>query len=213
MASHTVLFRHPFVALALALLMGASLCSAADPRDRPRGDEPDQAARKGIPRADETVGEVDQQEQMVLRMVDRYLPEIKRLLDQLRVREPRQYDVAIRNLARSAKRLEWAKKRGEEAFELEVNVVQAQSAINLLIAKLKIRDSQNDRQSLRAAAKQLAAAELARSDFELAQMQTRLKRLKDQVSVAEQRLEEKKSTLDETIERSFQTYLKKSGQK
>lgn len=155
----------------------------------------------------------NEQERLVLQMVRHHLPELETLLDQLRAREPRQYEVAIRNLGRSARRLENARRRGEEAFEIEVSVVQAQSGVNLLIAKLKVRDSKKDRQALRQATKRLTVAELARSRHELSLMQSRLQRLQEQVATTKERIGQRELQLEETIQNNYQTYLKKSGQK
>ncbi len=154
-----------------------------------------------------------EQERGVLQMVHDHLPEIKVLLDQLREKEPRQYDAAIMNLAKSSRRLQAARKRGEAAFELEVQVVQAQSAINLLVAKLKVRDNQADRAALRDATQRLELAEFSRAKHDVAQMRSRLDKLQEQLQVAEKRLGEKQSQRDENIERAFQIYLRKSGRK
>ena len=154
-----------------------------------------------------------EQERGVLQMVHDHLPEIKVLLDQLREKEPRQYDAAIMNLAKSSRRLQAAQKRGEAAFELEVQVVQAQSAINLLVAKLKVRDNQADRAALRDATQRLELAEFSRAKHDVAQMRSRLDKLQEQLQVAEKRLGDKQSQRDENIERAFQIYLRKSGRK
>ncbi|QEG02474.1 hypothetical protein Mal15_65950 [Stieleria maiorica] len=154
-----------------------------------------------------------EREQAVLQMVHDHLPEIKVLLDQLREKEPKQYGIAISNLAKSSRRLQTAKKRGEEAFELEVHVVQAQSAINLLVAKLKIRDNKKDRAALREATKRLELAQIARASFEVEQIRSRLDKLNEQLETAEKRLDEKQSNLDDNIQKGFQTYLRKSGRK
>ena len=158
-------------------------------------------------------GDQDKLEREVLDMVDAHLPDIKVLLDQLRDKEPRQYDVAIRNLARSSRRLQAAQKRGAEAFEIEVQIVKSQSAINLLIAKLKVRDNEKDRQALLKAAKQLELAEIERASQELEQLKARLEKAKQLYTAAEKRLHEKQSQSDKTIDRLFQNYLRKSGRK
>lgn len=152
-------------------------------------------------------------ERNVLQMVNNHLPDIRILLDQLREKEPRQYDLAIRNLAKSSRRLQAAKNRSEESFELEVHVIQAQSAINLLIAKLKIRDRKSDRKALLEATKQFQTAELARYEHELALQQSRLAKMKEQVATGEKRISDKRSKMDEIIEKSFKSYLRKSGRK
>lgn len=159
-----------------------------------------------------TRSNVDEQlEQNVLRMVDQHLPEIKVLLEQLRRHEPKKYDAAIRNLAKSSRRLQLAEKRGQEALELEVQIVQAQSSINLLIAKLTVRDNPKDRLALKDATRRLHQAEVDRSRYELAQLQSRLERMQKLFETAQKRLIDKESSLDDQIEKGFQTYLRKSG--
>lgn len=152
-------------------------------------------------------------ERGVLQMVNNHLPEIKVLLDQLRDNEPRQYESAIRNLAKSSRRLQAARKRGEEAFELEVHIVQAQSSINLLIAKLKVRDNKMDRKALLEATRRIELAEIERAKHELASSQSRLARMQEQVTALEKRLLEKQTKLNETVDKDFQSYLRKSGRK
>ncbi|WP_182869266.1 hypothetical protein [Stieleria mannarensis] len=154
-----------------------------------------------------------ERERAVLEMVHDHLPELKVLLDQLREKEPKQYGIAINNLAKSSRRLQSAKRRGEEAFELEVHVVQAQSAINLLVAKLKLRDNKKDRAALREATKRLELAQIARAAFDVKQMRSRLDKLQEQLEAAEKRLDEKQSKLDANVQKGFQTYLRKSGRK
>lgn len=94
-------------------------------------------------------------EASVLPMVENHLPDLKVLLDRLRKNQPKLYDTAIRDLSRYSKRLETAKRRSEESFEIELEVVKAQSSANLLIARLRVRDSKKDRDSLRKATQQI----------------------------------------------------------
>lgn len=189
---------------------------AAELKTPPTKTRTDKNAKPSDAKSDENSSRrtVDKEiERNVLQMVNNHLPDIKVLLDQLRDKEPRQYDLAIRTLAKSSRRLQVAKNRSEESFELEVHVVQAQSAINLLIAKLKIRDNKQDRKALLEATKKVEIAEIARAEHELAQLQSRLKKMKSQFDAAEKRLKEKQSKMDESIEKDFQTYLRKSGRK
>lgn len=201
---------------ALAVASSASQATAAELT--PRDDTNDEVVKEESP-TEKTPAKpaprvVDKKlEREVLEMVDNHLPDIKVLLDQLRQKAPRQYDMAIRNLAKSARRLQTAKKRGEEAFELELQLIQAQSSINLLIAKLKVRDNKRDRDALMEATKKAELAEIAKSTHELATLQARLDRLKEQVAAAEKRLSQQTAELDDNIEKDFQTYLRKSGRK
>ncbi|MCA9140347.1 MAG: hypothetical protein KDB00_26430 [Planctomycetales bacterium] len=152
-------------------------------------------------------------ERGVLQMVDNHLPELKVLLDQLRENEPRQYELAIRNLAKSSRRLQAAQKRGEASFDLEVHIIQAQTSINLLIAKLKVRDNKKDREALLEATRRFEQAEIDRAEYELTLSQSKLAKMKEQVDAMEKLLIEKQSNMDETIKKDFQGYLRKSGRK
>ncbi|MCC9599573.1 hypothetical protein LOC67_03295 [Stieleria sp. JC731] len=150
-------------------------------------------------------------ERNVVEMVENHLPEVKKLLDQLRKKAPKQYETAIRSLARSARRLQTAKKRGEEVFELELQIVQAQSSLNLLIAKLKIRDSKSDRQALAKATEQLAKAELAKLQFELTTLKSRMTRLNQQIADTEAKIDERKTDFASAIEANVEANLRKAG--
>ncbi|KAA5544580.1 hypothetical protein FYK55_09695 [Roseiconus nitratireducens] len=152
-------------------------------------------------------------EKNVLQMVDSHLPELKVLLDRLRSKDPGQYEAAIRNLANSSRRLQAAKKRGEEAFELEVEVVKARSAVNLLVAKLKLRDRAADRKALREATEHLERAELARSRYEYSVWQQRLEKMRQQVNTVQERLQTKERRFDENLQQSYENYLRKAGRK
>ena len=153
------------------------------------------------------------QEAAVLAMVEQHLPELSSLLEPLKKNHARQYGAAIRNLAKSARRLESAHKRGDVAYEREVDVIKAQTAINLLIAKLKVRDDLQDRDALRKAAEQLQLAELQRSRHEVSLMKSRLQKLQGQFDESQQRLKENESDLDNRIDSIYQSYLRKSGRK
>lgn len=152
-------------------------------------------------------------ERNVIEMVHRHLPELEALLEQLKKKEPKQYEAAVRNLAKSQRRLQIAEKRGSQMFELEVRLVQTQTSINLLIAKLKVRDKEADRNALRAATKTLAELQLNKSQLELAQMKSRLAKLQETVNNAETRVEQQESALKQGLESSYQTYLRKAGRK
>lgn len=152
-------------------------------------------------------------EASVLPMVDNHLPDLKVLLDRLRKNQPRLYETAIRDLSRYSKRLESAKKRGEEAFELELEVVKAQSSANLLIARLRVRDSKKDRDSLRKATQQIHEAELAKLRFDHDQLVERLKRMQKQVDASAKRLETQESKDADSINKTYTAFLRKAGKK
>ena len=85
-------------------------------------------------------------EAKALALVKTHLPELNDVLGRLHTKQPRQYDRAIRDLAKSVRKLELAENRDQELYEIELELLKAQTQANLLTAKLKVRDSQSDRQ-------------------------------------------------------------------
>lgn len=196
-----------FRGLMALILVASSVCASS--ADAPKAQQKTQSQRKATVHSKLDPG----QEAAVLAMVDQHLPELKSLLEPLKKNQVRQYEAAIRNLAKSARRLESAHKRGEVAYEREAEVIKAQTAINLLIAKLKVRDDQKDRAALRKAAEQLQLAELQRTRHEVTLMKSRLKKLQAQFDASQQRLKNSESNLDDRIDDLFESYLRKSGRK
>jgi hypothetical protein len=156
--------------------------------------------------------EVDRKtEAAALKLVQDHLPELKGVLHRLRADEPRQYNRAISDLARSAKRLEVAKNRDVALFEIEAETLKAQNAVSLLTAKLKVRDNESDRQLLRRAAVRLQQAQIARAQYDVDSLQARLRRTKQQLESAQQRLDGRREELDHDSEKSYLAALKRAG--
>lgn len=150
-------------------------------------------------------------EAAALRLVQDHLPELKGVLQRLRADEPRQYNRAILDLARSAKKLEVAKNRDVVLFEIEAEMLKAQNAVSLLTAKLKVRDNQSDRQLLRRAAVRLQEAHIARAQYDVDSLQKRLLRARQQLDSAQQRLDGRREELDHDSEKSYLAALRKAG--
>ena len=146
-------------------------------------------------------------------LVDAHLSELKGLLKRLRNAQPQEYDRAIRDLAKSAKRLEVAKNRDERLYDIEVELLQARTQANLLTAKLKVRDNARDRKALRQAAQRLQRAEMDRADYDVQQSQARLERVKNQHDAAVKRLSAKKDDPDAQLLKSYNAMLRKAGRK
>ena len=144
-------------------------------------------------------------------LVQDHLPELKKLLENLKKENPRQYDAAIRDLAKSARRLTTIKNRDEEWFEIEVEMLKTQSSIKLLTAKLKVRDSQADRKLLRDTAKRLHQAELAKAQYNVRYLQERADKAQQQLSTAKTRLESIEDNSESRLEKSYLGFLKNAG--
>ena len=150
-------------------------------------------------------------ESKAIGLVNAHLPELKDVLDRLRADQPRQYDRAIRDLAKSVRKLDLAKNRDERLYEIELELVKAQNQVNLLTAKLKVRDSQSDRKQLRNSVARLQKAQVARAQYDVEMYRQRLERAKQQLDAAGARLEAKQSDPDQQLEKSYLGLLRKAG--
>ncbi|TWU26328.1 hypothetical protein Pla52o_01810 [Novipirellula galeiformis] len=160
-----------------------------------------------------TANEVDPKlESKAMELVATHLPELKPVLDQLRLKKPHQYKDAIRDLAKSAKRLETAKNRNEEIYQIESELLRAQMQAKLLAAKFKVRKRDEDREALRDAIRKLVQAEIKRSEAEIHFTKQRIERAQRQLNTAEERLKEKQQNLDNHLKKTYQQLLRGAGQ-
>ncbi|WP_372723452.1 hypothetical protein [Novipirellula sp.] len=150
-------------------------------------------------------------EAAAIALVNSQLPELEPLLDRLRANEPAQYHTAIRDLARSAKRLEAAKNRDPEIYEIESKLLQAQMHVKLLAAKLKVRDRQIDRETLREAVATLIQTEIKRAEAEIRYTKQRIERTQRQLAAAEERLEAKQQNFETYLDKNYQQLLRSAG--
>ena len=150
-------------------------------------------------------------ERMVEDLVQSHLPEMTSVLKQLRNVQPEAYERAIKDLFKAARKLELAEKRDQRLFEIEVELLQAEYQASLLMAKLKVRDSESDRRKLRDAAARLQRAQTSRSEYDVDVFRKRLERAQRQLDSAVTRLESRKKDADTQVEKSYQTMLRKAG--
>ena len=169
-------------------------------------------ADTGIKSTPQTLIRVDREtESKAVGLVNAHLPELKDVLNRLRADQPRQYDRAIRDLAKSVRKLDLAKNRDHQLYEIELELLKAQNQVNLLTAKLKVRDSQSDRKQLRNAVARLQQAQFARAQYDVEMYRQRLERAKQQLDAAGARLEAKQSDPDQQLEKSYLGLLRKAG--
>lgn len=188
------------VAVEARVTNAKSIADAGDKTDKAR---PKPGAKNAKPRVERDA------ELAATTLVDSHLPELKSVLKHLRAEQPRQYNLAIRDLAKSAKRLEVAKNRDEELYDIEVELLQAHSAATLLTAKLKVRDDEPDRKHLRAAAERLRNAEVARAKYDIRMYQERLNKTQQLLDAANKRLATKQD--EDQLEKSYLSFLRKAG--
>ncbi|MFK8111555.1 MAG: hypothetical protein AB8B91_05120 [Rubripirellula sp.] len=154
---------------------------------------------------------VDQEiEAKALDLVRAHLPELKVVLSQLREKDPREYDRAIRDLVKSARKLELAKNRDEQLYDIEVELLKAQNQVNFLTAKLKVRDSKSDRKRLRESLERLQESQIARAHYDVNVYQERLNRAQAQLEAAKKRLSSKQNG-NGSIEKLYTGLLRKAG--
>jgi chromosome segregation ATPase len=139
-----------------------------------------------------------------VQLARQHLAELLPLLSHLRTHEPGQYDKAIRELDRAAKRLETQQRRGNEFFDVALRQWQSRGRIDLLKAKLRIRPSESDRKRLLAEMQSLREVEVERLRLEwevLAQRQQALAARVAQAEAASKRAEEQMEELNQNIQR------------
>lgn len=120
--------------LICTLLMGPSGRSQDD--ERPKAKQPPLSADR---------------EAAALAFVKEHQPELARLLEYLRHKQPRQYQRAVRELARTADRLKMTRERDPRRYELELQAWQVRSRIDLLAARWQVQPDEKIKERLRAA--------------------------------------------------------------
>ncbi|TWU57246.1 hypothetical protein [Rubripirellula reticaptiva] len=152
-------------------------------------------------------------EAAVLLLVQSHLPQLAGMLDRLRDANPRQYERAIRDLSRWVKRLESAKKRDSKLHGIEVDLLKAETNVDLLSAKLKVRDDASDRNLLRDAVDQLHQAKTARVRYDVQLAADRLDRAKQQLQSANQKLKMLEDSTEADRQHAYVGLLRKSGRR
>lgn len=196
---------HVGIVLAVALLIPALDVSVADASP---------ASPRRLAAADREHDDSENDESVeaaAIELVDRHLPELRGVLRRLKSDEPKQYRRAIADLARSARRLESAQRRDSELYEIELEHLQARTTLDLLSAKLKVRDSARDRRGLRQALARVHDAERKRAQYDVASLTAKLQRTQQQLDEARQRLSETQPTSETEFEAKYQSLLHRAG--
>lgn len=137
-----------------------------------------------------------------VRLARNHLPELLPVLKHLREHQPEQYERAVRDLDRAAKRLETQARRSEALHEASLKEWQSRSRIDLLKARLKVRRTDADRRQLVSEMQRLREVELERLAVErellaereqtmrarAAQLQQVIERLQRQIDDIDQRV-------------------------
>jgi type III secretory pathway component EscV len=149
-------------------------------------------------------------EQLALQLTREHLPQLTPLLQQLKIDQPRQYDRAVVDLARTAKKLSIAQKRDKQLYQVELELLKADTEANLIAAKLKVRDKRQDRDKLRDAVIRLHAAKQKKMQYEVELLQKRLARDQALLATAEQNLSAFNEDSSNTVDAVYLTLLRKA---
>lgn len=212
-----------FVALAIFVSTGLSVTAVGPtPKAKPssssvrasqaRLTNSQSLADNGKKTSPRNVVPVDRQtETKAMELVRMHLPELGSVLQRLRSDRSPEYDRAVRDLARSARKLEAAKNRDERLYDLEVELLKSQNEVNLLTAKLKVRDSERDRKLLHSGAGRLQQAQFARDEYYVQLYRQRLERFQNQLEATEAKVRANKENPEQKLEKSYLSLLRKAG--
>ena len=154
-----------------------------------------------------------QSEQLAMQLVSEHLPQLTPLLQQLKIDQTRQYERAIVDLARSAKKLSTAQKRDERLFQVELELLKAGTEANLITARLKVRDKVQDRNKLRDAVARLHSAKQVKMQYDVELLRTRLARDQTLLAAAEKNLSTFKEDSSNSVDAVYATLLRKADRK
>ncbi|QDS86238.1 hypothetical protein EC9_03980 [Rosistilla ulvae] len=146
-------------------------------------------SRDAIAQADSSAAEPRVEgERRVLELVKSHLPELESVLASLKKHSAKEYQKAISDLTRTARRLEQLQQRDPDGFELELAFLQWQTRVDIALAQLQVRDNKKTREQLRKALASREQAKVSRARHEqtrlterISRMQTQLQRLTDQL--------------------------------
>lgn len=150
------------------------------------------------------------QEQQTLQMVDRHLPELTKMLAFLRTNTPREYERAIRDLNRKARRLAFSRERGEAFFENELRVIKIETQVDLATAKLRLNDDVSLRKQLRENIVQLQRLKVERLRLERELIEKRISKLNSQLESIDQRIEELDNNEALVAEQAYRIQLRRA---
>jgi hypothetical protein len=145
-----------------------------------------------------------EREAAAMTFVERNHGELSGLLASLKTNQPRQYEQAIREIYRVTERLAGIQERDPLHYELEVKLWTAQSQVQLLAARLKMGDTQEQRKQLREALSAQIAARLEVLKHQRAQAAQRLGKMDRDISQIE-------ATREQTIERQLDVLTRNSS--
>lgn len=124
-----------------------------------------------------------------LDLARQHLPELVPVLEYLRSKEPDRYRKAILDLDRAVKRLELQRRRGQAFFDVALRQWQVRGKIDLIRARLKVRPTAKDQDSL--------LIEMSRGrEIELERLKLERESVRQRERIASQRLTQAAQAVD-----------------
>ncbi len=136
-------------------------------------------------------------------LAQQYLSELLPVLAHLRDHEPEQYEKALRDLDRAAKRLEILQRRDTELYDVSLREWQTRGRIDLLKARLRVRQSDTDARQLLVQMRLLRTAEIQRMSRERELLSERETMMSQRAVQAQQAVEKTRRQIDE-LERQIE---------
>ncbi len=160
--------------------------------------------------ANDVVGKIPvdaQSENAAIELVRVYLPELNPVIGALRSHSSAEYNKAITDLARTARRLASLQDRDVEGFELEVAWVQWQTRADLAFAKLQVRDDPETRKRLKDAIRKREELRLQRILHDRRRLEERRQRIDSQLKRIEEQIAQ--SDVDAAVEKTYAVLIRK----
>ncbi len=133
----------------------------------------------------------EQSEREAIEFVQEHHPELVSLLESLKSMREKEYQMAIREISKSKKRLDGFAKRGPEIYMVELDAWKIQSKIDLLVAKGIAREKEVDNDVMRGLLKDQVENQKKRWKHELETLTKRQKQITGLLQMTEGHEEEK----------------------
>lgn len=185
------------ITVALLTLGGPTFASAQDEASRSRT------------RASKSTVVAPEREAAARTFAKQHHPELLELLDVLKAKRPNRYATAIRELYNTCESLNRIRERDPERYELELRLWKATSRIQVLAARLTMRDSADLERELRRAIAEQIDARLALQRLTRDRLRARLAQLEKAIAEAERNRE---AEVERRIKRLRHVLAERSGQ-
>jgi hypothetical protein len=126
--------------------------------------------------------------------------ELAKVIEQLRVMQPEQYEAAIRELFATSERLSKIREQHPRRYPLELDAWKTRSRIQLLLARASLSDDPAIEQSLREAL-------VAQSDLRVAQLELQRTQLAERLAKMDADLAKIKGSRDREVQKQYTALL------